>query len=74
MPRERRARETFEEAVRDDPGRPAHPAGSRRRPRRGPAMPSLREQPSARAVPPRAPDPAVGSADKAQQQQPGYDR
>ena len=33
-----------------------------------------REQPPARAVPPRAPDPAAGAANKAQQQQSGYDR
>ena len=32
-----------------------------------------REQPPARAVPPRAPDPATGAANRAQQQ-PGYDR
>ena len=33
-----------------------------------------REQQPARAVAPRAPDPAAGAADKAQQQQTGYDR
>ena len=33
-----------------------------------------REEPPAQAVPPRAPDPAAGAADKAQQQQSGYDR
>ena len=34
-----------------------------------------REQPHAQPVPPRAPDPAAGAADKAQQQRrPGYDR
>ena len=33
-----------------------------------------REQPSAQAVPPSAPDPAVGAANKTQQQQTGYDR
>ncbi|MCY4120339.1 MAG: relaxase/mobilization nuclease domain-containing protein, partial [Acidobacteria bacterium] len=33
-----------------------------------------REQPATRAVPPRAPGPAVGAADKAQQQRPGHDR
>ena len=33
-----------------------------------------REQPPARDVPPPAPVPAVGAADKAQQQQSGYDR
>ena len=33
-----------------------------------------REQPPAQAVPPRAPAPAAGAANKAQQQQSGYDR
>ena len=33
-----------------------------------------REQPPAQAVPPRAPDPASGAANKAEQQQSGYDR
>jgi len=33
-----------------------------------------REEPPAQAVPPRAPAPAAGAADKAQQQQSGYDR
>lgn len=32
------------------------------------------EQPPARAVPPRAPAPAAGAANKTQQQQTGYDR
>ena len=33
-----------------------------------------REEPSAQAVPPRAPGPAAGATDKAQQQKTGYDR